>query len=583
MERRFLITTALEDSWPNKEEPVLFLGEWCCLHSKKKKWLSLDYKILKYHWDDRTQLYRDYFYLLDIYEETLAEAKEALNELHQVNYSIDYWRILIGPWLMAFIAIIFDRWTNLNSAISSYDLSKTVILDQRSEELVPNDMAEFSTFQENDEWNHYIYSNLLEKCSEFNTLEIDKREVSLNIELSTNLNKQKLWKTILSKLLSFFRNDRDHFLFSSRLSVKDFLSVSLMLRQFPVFYFSKSLRRYKLNDNKRVWKINRTDTDDNFIKILKELIPLHMPKSYLEGYTNLKEIPNKLGWPREPKSIFTSTAFHSDDVFKQWTGEKFELGIPFYIGQHGGNDGQASFSFMEYHELKVSSSFLSWGWTRNGENINSLGYNKKKIIKNNLEKPQELLLIISSYPRYSGGLLSMPISSQVLDYLKEQFFFYSKLAKGIQSDTTIRLYPHDYGWSVEERWLEAFSDINIDRGERNFSSALNSAKLIVSGWNTTTYLESLYMNKPTVIFWDSDYFELNDEAKEYFQELESVGIFHKDATSAAKHINEIWDNVEDWWVRPEVRLAKQNFVDTYIHENNNFKTDLKNILNSASR
>ena len=161
MERRFLITTALEETWPNKEESVLFLGEWCCLHANKEKWESLDYQILKYRWDDRQKLHDDYVYLLDVYEIILKELTASLNKLHGVEYSIDYWRILIGPWLMSFVAIIYERWANLDSVLSSNKAYRTYILDQKDENLIPNDMSEFSSFQENDEWNHYIYSKLL--------------------------------------------------------------------------------------------------------------------------------------------------------------------------------------------------------------------------------------------------------------------------------------------------------------------------------------------------------------------------------------------------------------------------------------
>ena len=42
--KRFLITTALEETWRD-DEPVLFLGEWCRLYSRKDRWSKIDAEI----------------------------------------------------------------------------------------------------------------------------------------------------------------------------------------------------------------------------------------------------------------------------------------------------------------------------------------------------------------------------------------------------------------------------------------------------------------------------------------------------------------------------------------------------------
>jgi len=108
---RVLITTALEITWPkNKDTPILFLGEWCKLYGRKNTWESLDYKTAKYHWDDRKKLISDYDSLLEIHENFITELTSILNTIHKTNYSVRYWRILIGPWLGWFVQIVFDRW-----------------------------------------------------------------------------------------------------------------------------------------------------------------------------------------------------------------------------------------------------------------------------------------------------------------------------------------------------------------------------------------------------------------------------------------------------------------------------------------
>ena len=114
----FLITTADQRFW-KKNEKILFLGEWCKIYNQKKEWLDLDYEVLPYHWDDRKKLYDDYLYLDAVYERYLNQLTEKLNNLHNVNYSNRYWRIVIGPWLNYFIGILFDRYLSIKVAIDS--------------------------------------------------------------------------------------------------------------------------------------------------------------------------------------------------------------------------------------------------------------------------------------------------------------------------------------------------------------------------------------------------------------------------------------------------------------------------------
>ena len=75
---------------------------------------------------------------------------------------------------------------------------------------------------------------------------------------------------------------------------------------------------------------------------------------------------------------------------------------------------------------------------------------------------------------------------------------------------------------------------------------IKKSRLFISTYNATTYLESMAWNVPTIIFWDENCWELKEEAKPYFELLKSVGIFHNSPESAAKHMTNIWDNVDDW-------------------------------------
>jgi len=109
--RRLLITTALEETWPeNSSVPVLFLGEWCRLYSRKERWSKMDALVAPYHWDDRKKLHQDYLILTEIYKKNISILGVFLNKKNNVKHTSRYWEIVAGPWLKRFLMIAFDRW-----------------------------------------------------------------------------------------------------------------------------------------------------------------------------------------------------------------------------------------------------------------------------------------------------------------------------------------------------------------------------------------------------------------------------------------------------------------------------------------
>ncbi|MGY8788055.1 MAG: LIC12162 family transferase, partial [Fidelibacterota bacterium] len=171
MVKRFLVTTALEETWPKDPKiPVLFLGEWCRIYSRRERWSKMNAEVLPYHWDDREKLFNDYQYLSDLYEITLQTLQKQLNEIHGVDHSLRYWRILIGPWLGYFIQMVFDRWAMLKHTFDKYEISGCIILKNDENILIPNDMEDFNSLLVDDDWNEMIYSELLREYLKYDIL-----------------------------------------------------------------------------------------------------------------------------------------------------------------------------------------------------------------------------------------------------------------------------------------------------------------------------------------------------------------------------------------------------------------------------
>ena len=567
MVKRFLITTALEETWRD-DQPVLFLGEWCQRYSRRARRLRMDAEVMSYHWDDRAKFHSDYQELRDFYERLLPDLAAQLNQLHRVDHSVRYWRIVIGPWLGYFIQILFDRWTSIQQAVSMYHLSETVVLSGRAETMVPCDMRNFPRLFVGDEWNHHLYGAILQSFTDLPCVlrsrddSVDPADAPLSVNRKGH-RRSSLgeWYVRAAGVLS---RESDAFLLDTSLSVRDEMRVHLRLGQFPQRWRTVPPIEVPVDTSQRRWVV-RGDNRSEYERCARTLIPLQMPSIYLEGRRLLVEQIDQLPWPRRPTVIWTSTAEIADDVFKAWAAEKVEQGTPLVISQHGGHYGVGLWSFHEDHEVAISNRYLSWGWSEPTQPaVRPVGQllSRESLRVRHATQSRALLMTVAT-PRYSYWMYSFMVARQWLDYFEDQCTFVGSLSASVQNALTVRLYPHDYGWDQLERWADRYPDVRLDTGHSPITDLIKQSRLYISTYNATTFLESFRMNVPTVIYWNPSRWELRDSAIPYFEDLKRVGILHDTPARAAHHASAIWDDVDAWWSRSDVREVLDRFKARY--------------------
>ena len=576
-----LITTACQNTWPkNKDQSVLFLGEWCKIYSEKEVWQRFNSEVAPYHWDDRSKLYSDYQTIQVTYEKTLLSLSAQLNQIHQVGYSLRYWRILIGPWLGCFIHMLFDRWFMLGVVFSSDQQYNCTLVKRDVPSIVPNDMASFMTLFVEDDWNEAIYGQLIEMCwaDRTNIEWVDEKNPN-ELKKDTGVNLKAYIKSFVSSFNALYTRQDDCFFISSYLPLSVELKLQGILGQWPkVWTNDRHTPVVEYNNNQRRWLLNM-DISNHFERIVQKMIPLHIPVAYLEGYKALDLTTEKLSWPKRPKTIFTSNSFWADDIFKAWAARKTESGIPLVIGQHGGGYGMLLFEFGDDHQAKIANKWISWGWSDvDRPNIVPIG-NLKVMGRRAYYNPKGGVLMVEfNVPRYSYHLYSAPIAGQWLDYFNEQKKFLTSLPKKLQEKFVLRLHHQDYGKNQAARWQDAMPELSIDSGAQDIKNLIQNSRLYIATYNGTTFLESLAWNIPTIIFWDPKYWELNERAKFYFDMLESVGVFHTTSHSAAQKMMEVWDDIDSWWLSVSVQNAREKFCEQYTRNVDRPVDQLKKIF-----
>ena len=237
------------------------------------------------------------------------------------------------------------------------------------------------------------------------------------------------------------------------------------------------------------------------------------------------------------------------------------------IGQHGGNYGMALWNFNEEHQIAIADHFLTWGWTGpEQDKIIPVGNFKLFGRKMVADKAGNALLVEMTIPQTSYHMYSVPVAAgQWQSYFEDQCRFVEALPLALRDQLLVRLYSADYDFSQKNRWEERFPAIQLDEGLQSMTQLMSKARLYISTYNATTYLESMSLNFPTIMFWNPNHWELRDSAVPYFEELKSVGIFHETPESAAKHMAAVWDDVAAWWESVAVQLVRQKFCERYAH------------------
>jgi putative transferase (TIGR04331 family) len=567
--KRLLVTTALEETWADGV-PVLFLGEWCRRYDRREKWRHLDAETVSYHWDDRDKLRSDYKYLQELYEAILQEVAEQLNTAHGVEYSTRYWRILIGPWLGYFMQMLFDRWAMLNKALQDFEICGVKIVSCNRLDVIPNDMDHFHSLFVTDSWNEAIYGELLEsmdvRIEKVCRSQVTGKSIQAGDEYQARFTSRvkRASAGVISALSGMFCLDREFFFISTYLPRKQGIALECKLRQVPKFWRLVSVPKSSANKQSSERSAEMPGGPLDFPSVVRVMLKRHIPTAYLEGYRKLVLATQQLPWPKHPKAIFTSNSYSADDVFKAWAAEKVENGAPLVIGQHGGNFGMARWSFNEEHQIAIADRFLTWGWSQSdNEKVVPVGNLKGFGAKPRFDRQGVALLVQTNIPRTSYHMFSSPVAGQWLGYFEDQCRFVDSLPPGIRECLLVRIYAQDYGWCQKQRWQDRFPNIRLDTGSRPMASLIGSARLYISTYNATTYLESMSLNMPTLMFWNPRHWELRDSAAAAIEQLKTVGIFHDTPESAARQLTKIWNDVDAWWEADETQNARRMFCERY--------------------
>ncbi len=538
---------------------------------------------MNFHWDDRSKLYSDFKYLVELRRRIINSISKELNLLHNTSLSERSWHLILGYWLNQFLAVSLDRYIRL---VENPELDNGNELNDSIEFSIPINTSGAGKQFVDDDWNNkftFFLKNTLNPNEKVFFHKFSSEEI---IE---DKNFKKRFISIAKKILSIFLrlsfNGKKTFLiFSPKMSLINLLKLRFNLKGAKVIYepsFQSS--RYKVYDfQMRSFNLHDCIIENEFEIFLFQIIPFFIPTTFIEGFSDTIETLNQnKNIPYKSDVIFTASGHFDCDTFKIWSAFQIEKGAKFVVGMHGG--GLNKFNGAYAFESDICDLLIVHGeGDKRYEKNRVAGQFFSKIKLNSWNINGDAVMITVAMPKYVFDLRSMALASQMECYFNDIFSFYNNLSHSIKSRTAIKLYPTDYGWNQKQRWEEIDSKTKFAKNT-SIRKLVKDSRLVICTYNATVYLETLAANIPTIIFWDLNLWEWPEFADEDFKKLKSVGIFHETPTSASNHVEKIWDNVQNWWLDPVLQDIREKFCEKYAFRNNSVIPNLSKILKEASK
>tara|TARA_B100001057_G_scaffold147670_1_gene147565 strand:- start:4737 stop:6494 length:1758 start_codon:yes stop_codon:yes gene_type:complete len=564
----------------------IYLGSWCTnsIEAISKK------NIHKYHWSNLRKFENDSILILKYYEYFIKKITPILNSVNRENNDHKYWQRIVGPWLLYFISVVFERLENLKSLENKSNI-KTYLPKYDFKEWIPLDFVDFEDMILRDEWNLYIYSEIVKISNIVNFKILDNNIVNKNIY---KRKKDATLKKISKKFIYYFikllpEKLRNICLIETKLNLSDIFWINLRLRKFPFQYYIREntkIKNININLRNECTTKNKLQIDnDEFCQLFASLIFNNIPIAYLESFNSNRKRAMRI-YPKNPKFIFTSSAYFSNEMFKIWTAEKSKENKKIFVQVHGGHHATASFNHPGQFTEKIADKFFTWGWGTNILSSPKLSRLKVKINKyKSYRKKLKICLVIFSANKYSNSITSSPTSSNFLKSLKDYEKLFLNIKKTILKNLTIRIRKSSNGWDIEKYFrslgVTNFSYLNkinynfID----NFKKLVSKHSLFICTYDSTMFYELLTLNVPTLIYLDEKFWKLNKNSKKDFDKLSNVNIYFNSIEKLSNYLNKInQDEINKWWFSDDTQKIKDNFLQNYGRSNIDYSNEWINII-----
>jgi putative transferase (TIGR04331 family) len=144
--------------------------------------------------------------------------------------------------------------------------------------------------------------------------------------------------------------------------------------------------------------------------------------------------------------------------------------------------------------------------------------------------------------------------------------FLAALSGATRGEMVVRAYPVALprtiqAWDFKYRLRKLLAEMKlVDDSERGARALMRSAKLVVVDYFSTSFIEAMLADLPTLFLWNRSTRYIADAHRDFFTPLAREGICQVDPVAAAQFVERIKHDPQSWWQRPAVRNARRDFL-----------------------
>jgi putative transferase (TIGR04331 family) len=353
---------------------------------------------------------------------------------------------------------------------------------------------------------------------------------------------------------------------------------NVLMEQYKFSGLEKLVFARKLNASFLPWKkkkatgskrVDRSmllsiSADDQFEMIVISLLPKIMPEYLLEDFEAYMQEAEKYS---RFKSYFFVNSYVSNILFTYAASLGKVKGAKIIACQHGFVYGQLEINSCEVVERSFSDYYITWGWRDchypKAQILPLPQPNIYKLMDKHKTKLDIVIWVSNTNPRHVYRFGPYPFMPDMIPlYFSYKRRFVGALDSDIRNYVVYRPYHYDYGWFEEEKNLLEEYNIRIEYSG-TLPALLQKVKLYICDHLSTSCMEALVVNTPSILFWDYDLCREREDAKPAFDLLRKAEILFHDPIDAANKVNSIWEDVQGWWMGSKRQEARLKFMETF--------------------
>lgn len=548
-------------------------NDYCNIFLDERSFVELDKKPLNYQFSEsilftNEERLNSFNECNQIYNSILDDLFLKLNDHHNVLWTRRSWEILIGFWLRKFIYIVYFKFNNLKKILKSKKIDNVCLSQIKNNNLASHESTAIQDLSIDSDWSWILYSKIFEYLEnnkiKVTYFESEKKNFYEKETLFEKINKnKKKFKHKLLKSYNFLTNkllsDNRNFIVGTYLPLIKEKKLELLFGQIPTFYTPPKIEYVSIDIDLR----QKISLDKNCLiieKIVRDLLLSYLPTFVLENFQILKTTVEKFNYPKNPKFIFTSNIFESDEAFKFYLANMISSNKPvkYFVGQHG-NSYFTRIDNNYSNEFITCDYFISWG-DKNKEDKKIINLFNLKLPKSKRKINTDKIVIVFRslgyqtvpYDRWKEGKQELLMAKTFLKYLDRNFY------KNIH----LRLHgSFQYRYkSFVQNYLSDISTFKKDFEECSYDKIIEDARLVIFTYDATGFLENLTSNKPSISLYPNIFIHLNEDCKKYYKNLKDSNIIFDNPKEMHDHIYNIWPNVDLWWNSQQTQSVIKNFL-----------------------